>query len=78
MTEIMTEVFTMLNEAIQDTKKKVFSVMDTNKVNVSTTILHTLEDTFKKACQDPFESLFIEYHRTKYYFENIKIMVSTT
>ena len=78
ITEIMTEVSTMLDEAIQDIKKEVFSVMDTNKVNVPIATMHTLADTFKKARQDPFEPLYTEYHRTKYYRENMGLVVSTT
>ena len=77
MTEIMTEVSTMLNEAIQDLKKEVFTVMDNDKVNASAASLHTLEDIFKKAHQDPFESLYTEYNRTKYYRENMGLVVST-
>ena len=77
MTEIMTEVSTMLNEAIQDLKEKVFTVMDNDKVKVPAATLHTLEAMFKKAHQDPFESLYTEYHRTKYYRENIGLVVSS-
>ena len=75
MTEIMTEVSTMLNEATQDLKEKEFTIMDNDKVKVSATTLHTLEDMFKKAHQDPFESLYTEYHRTKYYRENMGRLV---
>ena len=76
LAEIMTEVSTMINDKVQDVKKEVFSVMKSNGVSLPTVSAHSFEDMFKKACEDPFESLNTEYLRTKYYRENMGLVVS--
>ena len=76
LTEIMTEVSTMINDTVQDVKKKVYSVMKSNGVSLPTASAHSFEDVFKKTCEDPFESLYTEYLRTKYYRENMGLVVS--
>jgi len=76
LTEIMTETSTMINISAEDIRKKVFSIMKINGVSLPTACVQSLEDLFKAAKKDPFESLYTEYCRTKYYHENMGLVVS--